>query len=372
MNILNMALKEIKTDFRDVRTLIFLLAFPVVLMLILGTALSSAFNSTPDVDDVHIVYQDTSNADLSHAFRTFTDNVADAGIHFTKMPAGINGKTAVKEGDYDGYIQVTNSGITVYENEDNTLAGNIIEGTLHAFTDKYKVMSSIYTVAPEAAGEVAAGSGTADYIQETSLNAAKQPGAMDYYALTMTAMIAFFGSISATSLIRSERTLGTDARLIAAPITKAEIFTGKILGSIVVSGLCTLVVVLFSKFVFHADWGSHSFFIFLVLLSEIILATSLGVIVSYITKTAAASRALIMVIVQLAAFFGGSYFEVNPSEGLSQLIKLSPLRWQNDALISLVYTNEFSIAIQTILLNTSIAALFLLGSIFAMRKREGL
>ena len=61
MNILNMALKEIKTDFRDVRTLIFLLAFPVVLMLILGTALSSAFNSTPDVDDVHIVYQDTSN-----------------------------------------------------------------------------------------------------------------------------------------------------------------------------------------------------------------------------------------------------------------------------------------------------------------------
>ncbi|MEC3543548.1 ABC transporter permease, partial [Bacillus thuringiensis] len=45
MNIFNIAVMHIKRDFRDVRTLVFMLAFPVVLMLVLGTALTNAFDS---------------------------------------------------------------------------------------------------------------------------------------------------------------------------------------------------------------------------------------------------------------------------------------------------------------------------------------
>lgn len=373
MNILNMALKEIKTDFRDVRTLIFLLAFPVVLMLILGTALSNAFNDTPDVDELHILYKDTAGGSVSDAFQAFTEKVADSRVHFKKASSDTDGKTAVKEGKYDGFVQVSDNGIKVYENDSSTLAGGIIEGTLHAFTDKYNVMTSVYKTAPEAAGAATAGS-SGGYIQETSLKAASKPGAMDYYAITMSAIVAFFGSISATSLIRYERTLGTGNRLIAAPITKAEIFTGKILGSIVVSGICTLIVVLFSKFAFKADWGSHFWWISLVLLTEIIFATSLGVIVGYVTKTNASTQAVIMVIVQLSAFFGGSYFQVSPEDGglVSWAVNLSPLHWQNTALIHLVYTSDTAAAIHTILLNLSFAAIFLLGAIVTLRRREGL
>ncbi|WP_419188716.1 ABC transporter permease subunit [Bacillus cereus] len=68
----------------------------------------------------------------------------------------------------------------------------------------------------------------------------------------------------ASSLIRGERIRKTGDRLIAAPISKAEIFIGKVLGSLVANALCILLVMLFSKFVFQANWGDHLGIIFFI------------------------------------------------------------------------------------------------------------
>ncbi len=49
---------HIKREFRDVRTLVFMLAFPIVLMLVLGTALSNAFNSdSHTIKDIQVIYK---------------------------------------------------------------------------------------------------------------------------------------------------------------------------------------------------------------------------------------------------------------------------------------------------------------------------
>lgn len=50
---------------------------------------------------------------------------------------------------------------------------------------------------------------------------------MDYYAIVMTTMVALYGAMGASNLIRGERIRKTGDRLIAAPITKAEILSGK-------------------------------------------------------------------------------------------------------------------------------------------------
>ncbi len=53
---------------------------------------------------------------------------------------------------------------------------------------------------------------------------------MDYYAIVMTTMVALYGAMGASNLIRGERIRKTGDRLIAAPITKAEIFIGENIG----------------------------------------------------------------------------------------------------------------------------------------------
>ena len=190
---------------------------------------------------------------------------------------------------------------------------------------------------------------------------------MDYYAIVMTTMVALYGAMGASNLIRGERIRKTGDRLIAAPITKAEIFIGKILGNMVANALCILLVVLFSKFVFQANWGDHLGVVLLILLTEVLLATSFGLGIGYITKTGEASIAIILVIVQLASIFG-AYFVVEENF----VTNLSPLTWANTAVMKIIYANDVGAALPVISLNIGISALFLFISIIALRRREGL
>ena len=64
----------------------------------------------------------------------------------------------------------------------------------------------------------------------------------------MTTMIVLYGSISASYLIRGERMRNTANRLVAAPIKTAEIFVGKILGTVLVHAICVLVVIMSTKY----------------------------------------------------------------------------------------------------------------------------
>jgi len=65
MNIIAIALKEMKSDLRDKRAFIFMILFPLALVLILGTALSQAFNNDMTIDDSYVLYKmDTSKENM--------------------------------------------------------------------------------------------------------------------------------------------------------------------------------------------------------------------------------------------------------------------------------------------------------------------
>ena len=49
-----------------------MLAFPIVLMLVLGTALSNAFNSdSHSIKDIQVLYKDEASSAFSQAFEEF-------------------------------------------------------------------------------------------------------------------------------------------------------------------------------------------------------------------------------------------------------------------------------------------------------------
>ncbi|WP_459501373.1 ABC transporter permease [Bacillus sp. C1] len=369
MNIFNIAITHMKRDFRDIKTLVFMLAFPIVLMLILGTALTNAFNGdSQSIKDIQILYKDEASNTFSQSFETFAKEVSESGIHFKKVSKGIDGKEEVKQNKYAGYLEMNKDGAKLYENDRNSVKGSIIEGMLQAFVDKYNVAVEVAKVDPSKVSTVISNGNHNDYIKETSLEAAKKPSSMDYYAIVMTTMIALYGALGASHLIRGERIRKTGDRLIAAPVSKAEIFIGKILGSLVANALCIFLVILFSKFVFKANWGDHLGIVLLILLTEVLLAISFGLGIGYITKTGEASKAVIMVVVQLASIFGGAYFVVEENI----VTNLSPLTWVNTALMKIIYANEVGAAFPVIFLNLGISALFLLIAIIVLRRREGL
>jgi ABC-2 type transport system permease protein len=373
LNIVNIAIKEIKREFRDVRTLIFMLAFPIVLMLILGTALSSAFDSTISVGDIHVLYKDKTAGEFSKYVRTFIEEAKKFDIHFKKASHHMDARRAVKQGDYDGYMEISNNGIQLYTNNNNSVKGSVLQGMVTAFVDQYNMVAAVAQVKPNQVYHVMNNGPRDDYIQETSLHSKRQPGAMDYYAITMTTMIALYGAISASYLIRGERIRKTADRLLAAPIHKSEIFIGKILGSMVANLLCVAIIIVFSKFVFKAYWGHHLALVYLVVFTEVLFAISFGLGISYIARTEGAARMIVMVVVQLASFFGGAYFKIDATSTIAKFItNLSPLTWVNTAITKMIYANDLSASFPAIFLNVGLSALFLLIAGMSFTRREGL
>ncbi|WP_413306590.1 ABC transporter permease [Bacillus sp. 1P10SD] len=370
MNIISMAWKGIKSDFRDRRTLFFMLLFPIVLMLVLGTALSNTFTTSIPVDDLHVLYTDTTKGEN---FQPFVTEVKKSGVHFKKVTDESKAKKDVQQSKVDGYVKVTDEGVQLYLNNGSSIEGNILQGMLSAYVDQYNIATEIMKTAPDKMEAAFSRDSQANFIKETSLQPDKQPSSMDYYAIVITTMIILYGAMSASSLIVEERVRGTANRLIASPIRKSEIFIGKVLGSLVSSSLSALLVVQLSKLLFHANWGDHEGLVYLVLLTEIIFAVSLGIGISFLAKTHAAPKVIITLVAQLSSFFGGSYLRIVNPEGFFKFItELSPLTWMNNGLMKLIYANDLSAAIPAITINMAGSLLFLVIAVISLKRREGL
>lgn len=242
---------------------------------------------------------------------------------------------------------------------------------LTAFADRYNLAISALEAAPSNAESILSSmDANSEFILETSLDPDKKPGSLNYYAISMTTMIALQAAISGSFLFRGERIRKTAIRLMASPISKGELFAGKVIGCTFMNLLCVLAIVLFSKFAFNAYWGDHYGMVFLVLATEVILSVSLGLGISYLVA-GETSRSFVMIFTQVASFVGGAFFPISDTSSfMGHIAYLSPLHWANTALINIIYADQLCAALPAIGMNMGVAAAFLLVSILIMRKRE--
>ncbi len=359
------AMKELLA-FRDVKTLIYMLATPIVFMLILGTALSGSFRATPVVDDIRVLYQSESGAGALHAeWETFVRDAGRSGVQFVPAAAGLDEEEEVRAGRYDGFVTVTDSGLAFTGSDAAPVANSVVTGMLETFAESRRLAA----VLP---GDASTEAGIGGYLSETWLDAAKQPGALDYYSIAMTTMIVLYAAMSAGLLMDAERKGHTAIRLLAAPIGKSSIFAGKLAGAFLLNAASVTIIVLISKYMFRAEWGDHMGAVFAVLLSQIVFSLGLGLCIGYLIKDSA-SFAVLVTFVQVSCFFGGAYFPVKELTGALGVVRdLTPLTWTNDALLDIIFADRVSAAVPTILINAGSAVFMLAAAVILMRRREGL
>lgn len=366
MNMLRIAGKELKV-FRDIKVLVFMLATPVLLMLILGTALSGNFNGTAAMEPIRVLYAfDGASKVAEEKWTAFLGEAEASGAVFEEIQTGTDGIREVENGNYTGYAVIRGSeGIAYYGNENKETESRLAEGLLMSFTESYNLVQAL------------AGSSSQDrlkdkYVTGSQVEAAKKPGGLDYYAVAVTTMIILYSALTAGQLIETERIRHTDIRLLASPATKGDIFAGKILGMLAVNGIFVVLIMAVSKLMFQVNWGDRPGVVLIVLLTEVVFALSLGLAFGYVFKGNAAGSVL-MIIIQAAAFFGGSYAPVDQTTGfMHALARYSPLQWSNDAILQVIYEGRLAAAAPAALLNLGWSVLLLAAAILLMRRREGL
>ncbi|CAI6085197.1 ABC transporter permease [Cohnella sp. JJ-181] len=370
MNTLHIAKKEIVTALRNKSTFIFMLAFPIALMLILGLALSNAFSGSVEIDDIKMAYKiDQASPALAAGWQSFADAAEESGVTIEALPPGQDGKQAVKEAQYAAYAEVSDQGIDFYDNSRSTIESNILQGMLTSFADRYNLVAA-YANAGASSPASDAGQTSVQLVKTSSLTPDSKPNSMDYYAIAMTTMIALYAALSSASLIESERSRHTIVRLSAAPVSKTEIFAGKVLGGTVINAIFIVAVMLLSHFAFGANWGDHPGHVLLVLLTEVVMAVGFGLAAGMIFRNKA-SQSFLLIFIQIASFVGGAYFPVDDFGGFIGAISYySPLRWNNSGVMQTVFGGDTSAALWAACYNLAGAAVLLAICMFLIRRRE--
>lgn len=342
--------------------------FPIVLMLVLGTALSGVFDSSAGFKDIKVIYTIQGEKALAQAGQGFLEKGREMGIKFTAATSVQQGLDNVMNGKYACYVQLDYNGVELYKNDRDAFKANLVEALLGIFIQRYNAITEIARVNPAIVSKITLNQNHEEYVKTSSLGDKREPKAMDYYAVTMLTLIIMYSSMSGAYAIKSEKTGKTANRLLSSPVGRHEILIGKTLGVLAITLLQVITVILFSKYILGSYWGSHLGIILMLVAAEVVMAVSLGLGLAFILKDEVLTG-ILNLLIPIVVFLGGGYM---PIDGLGKTIlwlsQISPLRWVNKAIFQVIYSNDFSSVATAIIINLGIAAVFLTISSFSIRK----
>ncbi|MFN2265109.1 MAG: ABC transporter permease [Anaerolineales bacterium] len=163
-------------------------------------------------------------------------------------------------------------------------------------------------------------------------------------AVSGIAVLFVFGTAQVTARsIYDEKKIGSFRRLLAAPMSKASLLSGKMLPNIIV-GLIQFAVI-FAFGVFGLKWlglsaptlGSQPLSVLLVCIIICLCSTAFGILVAAIARTENQIGGLTSLLVWGLGILGGAFIPIAfLDQFLGPVVKIIPQYWANRALSSLM------------------------------------
>jgi len=193
----------------------------------------------------------------------------------------------------------------------------------------------------------------------TSFRSGNAPGQqhyLDYFYPGALIMIVLFTSIFAMMSLIEDRKEGFLLSVMVAPVPRAAIVLGKVLGGTTLAAIQGLIFLAFAPFVgVHLSFIDFLLVVFVVFLVSFAL-TSLGFAIAWPMDSTQAFHAIINLFLIPLWLLSGALFPLSGASGwLRVLMRLNPLTYGVEALRNLLYPESPSV----LPLPSSIAALAL-------------
>lgn len=155
----------------------------------------------------------------------------------------------------------------------------------------------------------------------------KQLTSKTYYAASMAILFIFLTVQFGVLGLLEERQNGTMGRLLAAPISRRSIVTGKALTSFILGIVSMAVLVVGSTLLLGAAWG-NSWGVAILVLAAVIAAMGIMFVVAAVARTAEQAGNLQSIIAFVLAMLGGCFFPVAQAGGFLERVSLiTPHAW---------------------------------------------
>lgn len=373
MKIWVIAWKDTLIRLRDRRGLMIMFMMPILLTLILGSALSGVMDGGENtLPEMTVAVYDGDGGDVSKGLlegvlqsdglkekvtlvkKTTSDEVRQM-VESGQASSGIVIPAGLTQSLVDGKTVK----IQVLEDPGKATAGQIIRSMVTAYTSRvatvsgstWEVMSDLAQAVPTMTGGTnqiaqAAERLVADLrktaaapkteIVETPIGE-KSVSAKQYYAAAMSAMFMLFNAAIGAKLILNERTTETLARMLSTPTSKMRILLGKFFGTLLFSVIQFAVMVVATRFIFDVDWGDQIGQVFAVGVMYAVAVAGLSMAVASIIASERAADLVSGVGVQICAVLGGSMVPIAQFPDTLQKVALfTPNTWALNSFVEIM------------------------------------
>ena len=216
------------------------------------------------------------------------------------------------------------------------VARSIAEGYA---ADLNRVRLSVATVVAGGAGPVSVSPGRTAALAARAAAAAaplavgdvstttKELDQKSFFAAGMAVFFLFFTVQFGVTSLLEERSDGTLARLLAAPIPRASILGGKLLTSFLLGVISMVVLVVATSLLFGARWGNPAG-VAVLIVAAILAAMGIMALIATVARSAEQASNWQSVVAVVLGLLGGTFFPVAQSSGFfSRLTFVAPQAW---------------------------------------------
>lgn len=254
-------LNECREFFRDRTNIFFTMAFPLILILLLGNMLNNQ-----NVADSEVGYLKTgilieSKLPMDQVMiETFLSNINNTGsIEMAKYSSKEAAMNQVAAGELDGFVIFKDDVIEIYEGDD-LIKNRTFSAIINGFLQNRKAIISI--LSNRADNSVGVDDDSLNQVMTnksytTKRDFDKNRSMIDYYGVCMIILIVGLGGIAGFSSFGNERKNKTINRLIASPMSRTQIFLQKVLGMMLTSTLEIAVIMLVGTTFFGVNYANN-------------------------------------------------------------------------------------------------------------------
>ena len=161
--------------------------------------------------------------------------------------------------------------------------------------------------------------------------------------------LLFALSASAVSLFR-ERDAGIFQRLLAAPVTRAQILLSKFIYGVTLGVVQLLVLFVAAGLLFHIEILPHLPLLALVCVFAAAACTSFGMLLAAISSSQEAASGLATFLIMLMSAIGGAWFPISfMPQFIQQFSKLTLVYWSMEGFSAVIWAGESLLQILPIL-----------------------
>jgi len=180
------------------------------------------------------------------------------------------------------------------------------------------------------------------------------PRAIDYYAVQTLLQVMLVGGWYGIGSVQDDTQYNTSTRLHAAPLHRLANYGGKILANISVISIQACIVVLFSKYVYSANWNGDLLVIVPSLFLFASITVALGLLLGNLIKdnglALGALWCINMLFSAMAGAFGRTSMFSSSATGLAGLVtRLSPNYYAKNALFGTIYNGPTQLVSSSLL-----------------------